>query len=145
MAPERVIGQAMGWGLSMALGNLTAVESWEWLASLGLPRSPSGTGAVVLGAGALALLLREPTRRLMRVERAVDLLTALAAGPLDTIRGDRTPSASIRAVGSRLPGYGSRSRPTKSDASGQVVAKSPDPTTAGNCYSTTAGTSSRSV
>jgi hypothetical protein len=39
-------GQAMGvWFLSMALGNLTAVESWEWLAGLGpLVRPQHGAG-----------------------------------------------------------------------------------------------------
>jgi hypothetical protein len=44
---------------------------------------------VVLGAGVLALLLREPVQRLMRVERAVDPLTS-PAGPGAGLRGGTT-------------------------------------------------------
>ena len=62
--------------------------------------------------------------------------------PSDAIGRHRHQSASL---GRLALGDGDRSRPLMFDGSGQVVGKSPDPTTAGNCYSTTAGTSSRSV
>jgi POT family proton-dependent oligopeptide transporter len=67
VAPERVIGQAMGvWFLSMALGNLTAGRI------LGLAGQVSGTSfalgmaLVVLGMGVVALVLRTPVQRLMQ-------------------------------------------------------------------------------
>jgi hypothetical protein len=90
VAPERAIGQAMGCGFSR----------WRWATR---PRSNPGSGwqvsapsfafgmaLVVLGAGVLALLLREPVRRLMRVGRAVDPLTR-PAGPGAGPRGEPRP------------------------------------------------------
>jgi POT family proton-dependent oligopeptide transporter len=66
VAPERVIGQAMGvWFLSMALGNLTAGRILGLAGRVSAPAFAVGMALVVLGAGIVALLLRKPVRRLM--------------------------------------------------------------------------------
>jgi POT family proton-dependent oligopeptide transporter len=67
VAPERVIGQAMGvWFLSMALGNLTAGRILGLAGQVSASTFALGMALVVLGAGAVALLLRRPVQRLMR-------------------------------------------------------------------------------
>jgi POT family proton-dependent oligopeptide transporter len=67
VAPERVIGQAMGvWFLSMALGNLTAGRVLGLAGQVSGPTFVLGMALVILGAGVLALLLRRPVDRLMR-------------------------------------------------------------------------------
>ena len=66
VAPERVIGQAMGvWFLSMALGNLTAGRILALAGRVAAPTFALGMTVVVLGAGIVALLLRRPVQRLM--------------------------------------------------------------------------------
>jgi POT family proton-dependent oligopeptide transporter len=67
VAPERVIGQAMGvWFLSMALGNLTAGRILGLAGRVSAPAFALGMAVVVLAAGVLALLLRKPVQRLMQ-------------------------------------------------------------------------------
>jgi POT family proton-dependent oligopeptide transporter len=67
VAPQRVIGQAMGvWFLSMALGNLTAGRILGLAGRISAPTFALGMSLVVLGAGLLALLLRKPVQRLMQ-------------------------------------------------------------------------------
>jgi POT family proton-dependent oligopeptide transporter len=67
VAPERVIGQAMGvWFLSMALGNLTAGRILGLAGQISASTFALGMTLVVLGAGLAALLLRRPVRRLMQ-------------------------------------------------------------------------------
>ncbi|HWC05061.1 MAG TPA: peptide MFS transporter [Methylomirabilota bacterium] len=67
VAPERVIGQAMGvWFLSMALGNLTAGRILGLAGRVSAPTFALGMALVVLSAGGMALLLRRPVQRLMQ-------------------------------------------------------------------------------
>jgi POT family proton-dependent oligopeptide transporter len=67
VAPERVIGQAMGvWFLSMALGNLTAGRILGLAGQVSGSTFALGMALVVLGAGVVALMLRKPIERLMQ-------------------------------------------------------------------------------
>ncbi|MGH7359263.1 MAG: hypothetical protein ACREJR_10665 [Candidatus Rokuibacteriota bacterium] len=67
VAPERIVGQAMGvWFLSMALGNLTAGRILGLAGRVSAPAFALGMALVVLCSGAVALLLRKPVRRLMQ-------------------------------------------------------------------------------
>jgi proton-dependent oligopeptide transporter, POT family len=67
VAPERVVGQAMGvWFLSMALGNLTAGRILGLAGRVSAPTFALGMALAVLVGGAVALLLRKPIQRLMQ-------------------------------------------------------------------------------
>jgi POT family proton-dependent oligopeptide transporter len=67
VAPERVVGQAMGvWFLSMALGNLTAGRILGLAGRVSAPAFALGMALVVLVGGAVALLLKKPIQRLMQ-------------------------------------------------------------------------------
>jgi POT family proton-dependent oligopeptide transporter len=69
VAPERVIGQAMGvWFLSMALGNLTAGRILGLAGQVSGATFALGMALAVLGAGVVALLLRRPIERLMQAQ-----------------------------------------------------------------------------